>query len=304
MPIVLEATNVTMSPPPSVVMGSSAVFLLNVMSLPDEVIGQMSSPAAKESHASLHQSLSEQLGAGMSELYERSNSGSLPLEVSILITCLVSQMFEVAMQSACQTWSQAVDQGLSSAVWPVSTLNTLIRVNASIEALTCSRAEAKQAAKQSLLTALFESQVSERLSAALASLLQHISTGTGSTGVLLNTASSLISLSQALLQNLGKKSFFGQASSVLVLCNDFIGSQMPVGGGQLLFQGAGLELTHQVLRLAKVIGSSSTSSIATLGEQTEITLQLLVTISGALNDKAVCAELLEEVCCILVYSSV
>jgi hypothetical protein len=296
MPIVLEATNCMVSPPPSVVMGSSVVFLLNVMSLPEEILGTLSSPAAKECHISIHQTLSEQLGAGMSELYERSSNGSLPIEVGILITCLVSQMFEVAMQTACQTWGQAIDEGLGGATWSSTALSTVIRINASLEALTRFRADSKQAAKQSLLTALFDSNVPERLGAGLSSLLQQISSGASSTALLLTAASSLVSLSHALLLNLGKKSFFDQASSVLVSSSRFIGTEAGAGAAQLLFLNqTGLELTHQILRLTQVIASSSTSSISTLGEQTDITRQLLTTISGALSDKTVCVELLEEV---------
>ena len=50
-----------------------------------------------------------------------------------------------------------------------------------------------------------------------------------------------------------------------------------------------------LVRLMKGIASSSTSSISTIHEQTEVTQNVMMMISGALNDKAVCAELLEEV---------
>ena len=304
MPIVLEATNCLVSPPPSVVIGAAVVFLLHVMALPQEVLEPLASPTARECLTSLQQQLSQSLGPGLSELYDRSINGSLPLEVSILITCLVSEMFEVAIESACQTWADTVQQGGSALTWPVPALHTLTRVNASLEALCHSRGASKQRAKQPLLAALSASHVPDQLSAALASLLQHASAnnGSGSGGssasMLLSTASSLVSLSHSLLQCLGKKEFFGQASTVLVLCHDFLNVQLEAGGGGHVFQGAGLDWVHQVLRLTQGVASASSSAIGTLGEQTAITLRLLMGISGALNDKAVCAELLDEVWCV------
>ena len=84
MPITLEATNCMMSPPPSVVMGSSVVFLMNVLSIPDEILGKMPRNDVKQFHETLDGLLSEHLAAGLSELYERSNSNALPLEVRLL----------------------------------------------------------------------------------------------------------------------------------------------------------------------------------------------------------------------------
>lgn len=248
LPIVLEATDVMLSPPPSVVMGSAVVFLLNVMSIPDEVLGSMSSATARESLASLRVALSDQMGAGMSQLYERSNGGSLPIEVSILITCLVSQMFEEALQSVCQSWALAVDNAVASSAWSTSAVSAIVRGNSCIEALTSFRAEAKQESRQSLLSALEENSVADRVVGALTSMLQHVSSGTSGLTSLLGAAATVVSLSRALLQNLGKKLFFSQASSVLILANNFMTSARACSG--VIFQGVGLEFIVQVCSVA------------------------------------------------------
>jgi hypothetical protein len=63
----------------------------------------------------------------------------------------------------------------------------------------------------------------------------------------------------------------------------------------LLFDGSGLEFTHQVMNLAKGIATSSSSTGSTSNEQVFITHQLLQAISIALSDNTLCADLLEEV---------
>lgn len=63
----------------------------------------------------------------------------------------------------------------------------------------------------------------------------------------------------------------------------------------LLFDGPGLDFTHQVMNLVKGIALSSSSTGSTANEQVFITHQLLSSISIALNDKNLCADLLEEI---------
>jgi hypothetical protein len=99
---------------------------------------------------------------------------------------------------------------------------------------------------------------------------------------------------------LGKKYFFQQASTALLLCHSLICGEMGEKISEdmkrsLLFDGPGLEFTHQVLNLAKGIATSSSSTGSTSSEQIFITHQLLQTISIALSDNTLCADLLEEV---------
>ena len=160
---------------------------------------------------------------------------------------MVSQMFEQAIESACQSWSETTAEGTSSATWSISCLNNIIRINASLEALCSSRADAKQVTKGVLINNISSHNIADRVSEILNSQLQQVSGGNSNISAVFTAATSMVSLSNALLNHMGKKTFFHQASSVLLLCNEFVGSQIS-SSSRALFQGSGLEFTHEVLR--------------------------------------------------------
>ena len=72
----------------------------------------------------------------------------------------------------------------------------------------------------------------------------------------------------------GKKHFFQQASSVLMLSHSLLCSQDVTGSDinedvrtSLIFEGAGLDFTHQALSLTRSIASASSSAGATVSDQ-------------------------------------
>lgn len=113
--------------------------------------------------------------------------------------------------------------------------------------------------------------------------------------------SQIISLNVGLVQVFGRKSFGKSACTVLGILAEFL--MTPVGSGELvdavlvsISTGEGVILLKQLLFLISAVATSTSSSIATIKNELDVSHRILQRIVGDLSNSRVCSEILGEVC--------
>eukprot|EP00981_Chlorochromonas_danica_P002163 scaffold428_cov168-Ochromonas_danica.AAC.28 len=276
---------------------------------------------------------------------QRSPETGLALDVIVLLTCVQDQLNpqNVALRliSECLECAGRLEKTVqvvnsSSEMVAGQEVKHLEPLLGCMDALTRNYSVAKPARRQALIVSFAPLQ---NLMGSLSSMLQQITLQCWRKTVYIrysiassplhssvewpmdaaNKASCMIvSLSAALLQCLGKKSFGKSASDVLEVSVAFIDSCLAAAGEEkysinlsnpsfgtifainphnplalALFDSSGMNFLEQVLELARVLAESTAASSSTVQNQIQSTYRLLAFIIPYLSDERVCAELLQ-----------
>jgi hypothetical protein len=286
----IVASDTTISPYPISITGSLFSLLLqSLMSLLKLLrIGSDISPFAKVISEQLYVSVLPKLNV-------------LPIEIQALLLCILDLL--VPNDISVKYIEQFRDiAGLcvssSTSITDNSQIFLISRVTASVDAFAKFHSISNSVERTRVISIL--NPLKDYLTPILKSLLHNVESSVGVSNVsikgsLLVAARFIISLSCALLQCLGKKTFGSQANEILELCVSFFDNSSGNSIGiRMLQDGTGFPLIKQIFTLVSVIATTSGATSTSAAFQVHLSHRLIESISSTLADQRICAELLQD----------
>lgn len=286
------ASDTTISPYPISITGSLFSLLLqSLMSLFKFLrINNEISPFAKVISEQLYVSVLPKLNV-------------LPIEIQALLLCIFDLLVpnDISVKYIEQFRDLATLCYSScdiSCITDNSQIFLISRLAASVDAFAKFHSISDSAERMRVINIL--SPLQDFLSPILKSLLRSIESSTAvgnisSKGSLLVATRFIISLSCALLQCLGKKTFGTQANEILELCVSFFDNSSGSSIGiRMLQDGVGFPLIKQIFALVSVIATTSGATSTSAALQVHLSHSLINSISMTLSDQRICSELLQD----------